>query len=66
LICSQSLDFTAFDRIINIEKRPYKSHKSLEIKAFSHTYFSTLDINTTHSTCPVKGNISTGVISLTR
>ena len=49
-IRSQSLDFTAFDRIINIRKPPLKCRKSLEIKAFSHTYFSTLDINTTHST----------------
>ena len=49
-ICSQSLNFTAFDRIINIGKPLFKCHNPLEIRAFSHTYFSTLDINTTHST----------------
>jgi len=51
LICSQSLDFTAFDRIINIQKPSCKCQKTLEIRAFLHTYSSTLDINTTHSTC---------------
>ena len=39
----------AFDRIINIEKPPFKCCKSLEIKAFLHIYISTFDINTTHS-----------------
>ena len=37
-ICSQILDFAAFDRIINIENLPSKCHKSR-------------DINTTYSTC---------------
>ena len=58
-ICSQSLNFTAFDRIINIGKPLFKCHNPLEIRAFSHTYFSTLDINTTHSTCTLRPNIST-------
>ena len=49
-ICSQSLNFTAFNRITNIGKPLFKCHNPLEIRAFSHTYFSTLDINTTHST----------------
>lgn len=34
--------------------------KSLVFKPFPYIYFSTFDINTTHSTCSVAGNISTG------
>lgn len=37
-----------------------KTSKILYLEGFSLTHFSTLDINTTVSTCVVQGNISTG------
>lgn len=40
-----------------------KPRKSPNIKPFPHTQFSTLDINTTVSTCVVNGNMSTGWIA---
>lgn len=45
--------------------RPFTGNlsESLDFKPFPCFYFCSLDINTTHSTCDVCGNISTGCIS---
>ena len=41
-------------------RKPSNLGNPLFINVFSYSYFYTLDINTTHSTCTVCGNISTG------
>jgi len=40
----------------NYRKQDSKSGNPLFINASTTSYFSTLDINTTHSTCPLQGN----------
>ncbi len=42
-----------------------QTSKSPYLMDFFHTHFSTLDINTTVSTWPVHGNMSTGLMALT-
>lgn len=54
-------NFLFFGRVALCPKST-PSQESLVFKPFSYIYFSTFDINTTHSTCTVFGNKSTHAI----